>query len=276
MYDINRGKSRKWCGTNYDMELDWTAIWDRGDLNYLVKGNEICPDTGRAHQQWFAWFKNERSSIKSVSKMFGGCHTEKCYDKARIADNIEYCKKEHKWKEWGRIPQQGGRTDLYKIMRRIREEGMSELNIIEEAPQLWVQYGRRFEQYRALLQKDRKWITDVRVWWGPAGSGKTRAAIEWLGDYDAINYTRGGFFQGYTNCENVLLDDFDGMATMERRVFLNMTDRYKLVCNVKNGEKNFNAKKIAITSNMDPSGWYEGDSAAVLRRISGITKMEHK
>lgn len=269
-------KTRTWCGTNYNMDLDWNKIWEMKHFTYLIKGNEVCPDTGRKHQQWFCRFKHTRSSTKSVSKMFGGCHVEQV--QGSIKQNIEYCKKEKQFKEWGSKPDQGKRSDLQIVMDMIRE-GATEEEIVILYPRLWCMYRRSFDRYREILQKDRDWETEVKVWWGAPDTNKTRSAIKWLRegkqDYDSCTYTQGGFFIGYNNCPNVLLDDFERQG-MPRTTFLQATDRYKMVANVKGSEKKWNPKKIAITSNEDPKDWYPFENGAVLRRINEITKMEQK
>lgn len=260
-------KSRLWCGTNFDLDLDWHAIFAKGDCKYIAYGDETCPTTNKSHQQFFVLFHNQRSSMKNVSKLFGNCHVEPC--KGSLQQNERYCSKEGELVEFGERPAQGQRNDIEECMAMVKE-GASELEIALAAPRLWCQYGRRFEDFRALLQPDREWKTECRVWWGPPGSGKSRAAREWLGEYDDVTYTPGGFFIGYHNHENVLLEDFD-YKSMPRDIFLQITDRYKTTANVKNGEKKFNAKRIAITSNFDPREWYNwGDPEAITRRMSEI------
>ena len=266
-------ETRLWCGTNYDLTLDWNKIWEMKHFTYLIRGNEECPKTGRKHQQWCCRFKNTRTSIKCVSKLFGKCHVEKIED--TLVNNIAYCMKGNDFKEWGSIPRPGKRSDLDAVILEIRA-GATELYIVESYPRLWCQYRRSFDRYREILQRDREWVTDVRVWWGPPDSNKTRSAIEWLQegkqDYDCVKYTPGGFFIGYNNSPNVLMDDFD-RSGMDRSTFLQATDRYKMIANVKGSEKKWNPKKIAITSNEEPKDWFPFENGAVLRRITKITKM---
>lgn len=258
------------------MDLDWNKIWEMKHFTYLIKGNEICPDTGRKHQQFACRFKNTRDSTRCVSKIFGLCHVEKC--QSNLSVNIGYCKKDKQFKEWGKPPEQGKRSDLQLVMDMIRE-GATELEIVEEYPKLWCMYRRSFDKYREILQKDRDWETDVRVWWGPPDTNKTRTAIAWLRegkkDYDSVQFTRGGFFIGYNNCPNVLMDDFDRQG-MDRATFLQATDRYKMVCNVKGSERRWNPKKIAITSNEEPKNWFPFEKDAILRRINKVYQMEQK
>ena len=192
--------------------------------------------------------------------------------KGRFAHNESYCNKDGDYHEIGKKPIQGERVDLASIMQDIREEGLTDLEIAEKAPQKWCQYRRSFKAYRALLEVHRDWETEVRVWWGPTRCGKTHDAKEWLGgDYDGVDYTESGFFIGYENNENVLFDDF-APGMMPRHIFLKMTDKYRMTANVKGETRKWNPVKIAITSNFDPTTWYFGDEAAMER----IDKITHK
>lgn len=263
-------KSRLWCGTNYNLNFDYNEVYSQGDIRYLAYGDEICPTTKRPHHQFFVLFKTQRSSIKNVATLFGGVHVEPC--KGSLSQNEVYCSKEGSYHEFGEKPKQGDRTDLHGCMAMVAD-GASELEIAQSAPRIWCQYGRRFEEYRALLQPDRDWETEVRVWWGKTNTGKSRSAREWLGEYDVITYTKGDFFIGYNNHENVLIEEMGDTNTMSRELFLQITDRYKHVVNVKGGERKWNPKRIAITSNYDPKKWFQKPDA-VLRRISEIIYLD--
>jgi len=206
-----------------------------------------------------------------TARIFGKCWVDKM--KGTFLQNEDYSKKQkHEFRTFGIEPNQGDRTDLKGVMEKIRTHNISQEDIAGFYPSLWCQYGRRFESYRILLEKERNWKTDIRVWWGPAESGKSRAARKWLGSgkYDTVDYTQGGFFIGYKGSENIILDDFEGQASMEKKVFMNMADRYPLVVNVKGTERNWAPKRIAITSNTNPEGWYPSQKIACMRRLTKV------
>ncbi len=264
-------KVRCWTITSYDTDLDWLEIWETGLFTYMAYGEEKCPETGRDHRQGWVRFKNPRKDVKLVSKIFNSAHVEKM--KGTPEQNRIYCTKEMgAYWEKGHFPRQGERTDIQRVMEEVKK-GATELEIAESHMNLWCQYGRRFEAYRRLLEVERQWKTDIRVYWGPAESGKSKNAREWLGTYDTVDYTRGGFFIGYKGNENIILDDFEGQCTMEKKVFMNMADRYPLIVNVKGGERNWAPKRIAITSNTNPETWYPSQKVACMRRINKVIKM---
>jgi len=256
-------RSRRWVFTNYNLDLVYDDIVG---LRYAAYGVERAPTTGRIHHQGWIYFQ-ERVSMKQAARRLG-CTVKKM--KGTDDDNMSYCSKDGPLKEFGTKPAQGRRVDLEEYLNLVRN-GEAEEKLSEVAPAMWAQYGRRGEYLRKLLQPKRKWVTDVRVWWGPAGVGKTRAAIAWLGeDYDDIS-VHGEFVVGYHNQDAVLLDDFEPGA-IARGLFLRMMDRYQLTVNVKNSEQTWNPRKVAITSNHDPKHWY-AEAAAVMRRLAQVTHL---
>lgn len=276
-------RTRWWVFTNFDLGFNWGKLVDEGVLTYVAYGNEVCPTTRKAHQQGWVRFKHPKQSFKNVSKLFGGAHVEKM--RGCVQENDDYCSKEARLLTLGKKPRPGFRTDLQGILEEVKD-GMSEQEIAERWSVQWCQYRRAFERYRDLCIKHRTWKTEVRVWYGAPGTGKTDAAKLWLTDteetdpkiiedYDNCTY-QGDFMHGYgEHTSKVLWDDFDE-ATMPKWLFLQATDRNKMNMNIKGGSIKWVPKKIAITSNIDPRMWYglgTGDGwKAVAGRCAVITK----
>lgn len=264
-------RNRNFVFTKYKME----ALWDDvPGLRYAAYGVERCPTTNREHQQGWCSFSTS-ISLKTAIKRLGKCHVEVMHGTA--AQSEAYCSKAAALVEWGTKPAgQGRRCDLEEYMADVAK-GKTEWALSLEFPRLWAQYGRRGEDYRRLLAVGdgvvtgpRSWDTEVRVWWGETGTGKTLAALEWLGDaVDDVSFS-GDFVVGYNNRASVLWDDFEP-GVVRRGKFLRLTDRYPMTVNIKYGSSQWNPKKIGITSNYAPESWYSG-SAAVLRRIEEITQ----
>ena len=265
-------RNRNYTFTNFDLE----ALWDQiPGLQYVAYGVERCPTTGREHQQGYCSFSSAVTLKTARARL--GCHVEVM--RGTAGQNEAYCSKASALVEWGtRPPGQGHRSDVAAYMGHVAE-GKTEYALAVEFPAIWAQYGRRGEDYRRLLAVGdgivtgpRSWDTEVRVWWGPTGTGKTLAALAWLGDaVDDVSFSLGGFVIGYNNRASVLLDDWEP-GIVSRGRFLRLTDRYPMTINVKFGSAQWNPRKIAITSNYAPKEWYPG-SAAILRRIHEVTQM---
>lgn len=188
--------------------------------------------------------------------------------------NIEYCTKDKDFEQWGKVQAQGKRTDLQIIKDKI-DGGARPQEIADEHFAKWVQYRRSFQRYRE-LQVTAEYRPDVEVYLlvGNAGTGKSRFVYE---------YTRGEvwinsdptlrWFDGYTQQETVLLDDFRGDA--EFALLLRLLDIYPIDVQVKGGFVPWNPMKIFVTSNVNPESWYVGqDTSPLRRRFKRIVKFE--
>lgn len=255
-------RTRLWRFTNYSLDFDYKKLIGK-KVKYIAYGNEVCPSTGRKHHQGFIYFKSAQRSVKSVAKLLGKCNVGPCDGSLR--DNQDYCSKEGSLVEFGEKPKQGSRMDIADMMAGVKA-GVTEVKLAEECPSLWCQYGKRLEHYRQLLQPRRHWKTEVYVYWGPAGSGKTRQAWEIGGEkMDTVQFANG-FVIGYTNSPNVLIDDFDERS-IPRHILLQLLDRYPCKVNVKGSEKEWNPRRIFLTTNDDPQMWWGGDPA-LQRRLT--------
>lgn len=112
---VATGRYRNFAFTAYN-GLD--VAWEPKTMQYLIKGNEICPTSGRPHIQGLLIYKNPRTLFtdengEGVIKDYPGIHFEVCYKSAAI--NEAYCMKDGKYVAFGEAPKgQGARTDIYK------------------------------------------------------------------------------------------------------------------------------------------------------------------
>lgn len=136
-----------------------------------------------------------------------------------------------------------------------------------------MRHHRGIERLLAVLNDEpRDFVTEVKVYIGPTGTGKSRKAH----DEDKITWTHHGdrWFDGYENQESVLFDDFEGIKSgVPFRKLLQLTDRYPLKVPVKGGFVNWRPRLIIFTTNVEPDAWYpEEDIAPLRRRITSITR----
>lgn len=112
----------------------------------------------------------------------------------------------------------------------------------------------------------------VYVFWGRTGTGKSRRAWEEasLDAYPKCPNTK--FWDGYRDQENVVIDEFRGKIDISH--MLRWLDRYPVCIENKGSGCVLRAKKIWITSNLDPHHWYPTVDAAtidaLIRRMNVI------
>lgn len=258
------GKTRSYVFTlnNYTSEEE-EAI-KATECSYLVYGREIGAG-GTPHLQGYIEFKNARA-LGGVALLAGftRCHLER--RRGSQSQASDYCKKDGDFFEKGSFSRSGCRTDLNEIKDKI-ENGVGLEVIASEHFKKWVVYRRSFEAYSQLQSGPRDFKSLVIVLWGPTGVGKSRFVHD--STSGGALWIHGGdrWFDGYTGQEYALFDDFDG-SQLEFRMLLRILDRYPVSVPVKGGFANWRPRKIFITSNVSPKGWYlDVDSSPLQRRI---------
>lgn len=252
---------------------------------------EKCPETGRLHLQGYL---NVRSpcTLATIKKILN-CATAHLETAKSPKDAWKYCSKQESrisgpWM-LGEPQGSGKRNDLEKLWNDLKQ-GKKTYDIIDEDPRM-ANRGKPLQLMRFALQEresDRQLQgikTNVLV--GPAGSGKTYAAINILSkgtDYFILeNPSRKGdklWFDGYEGQKTLILDDFSGSDTCSFAYLKRLLDIYKLRVEVKGGFTWAAWTNIIITSNEDPISWYnwdnEGNSSmqALQRRITDIRHCE--
>lgn len=265
-------RERCWAVTDWTRDLEF---WEkkRDKLKYCVMGEEIAPDTGNVHWQGFMILK-ERMSEKAVKKFLEGRHGKMMYEKSSVDKNIIYCKKDGKIVlEIGTPPKgRGARTDMEQL-RDMIIDGSDRRAIFEEMPGQFIRYNRGIDLAINLYEEKRNWEMDVRIYWGPPGTGKTRSVHEEFGDDLYVKMT-GKWWDGYNGETCVLIDDFDPENCFDSTFdwYLKFLDRYQMKVEYKGGSCQFRSKTIIFTSNFDPAGWFirKENRQAFFRRIKEI------
>ena len=130
-----------------------------------------------------------------------------------------------------------------------------------------------FKPIAMMADRDPSTAPEVLWYYGGTGTGKTRKAYA---DNPGI-YTWSGqwpWFHGYRGQETVLFDDFRGQIPFCS--FLRLLDRYPCTVETKGGFMKWRAKKIIVTSALQPEDVYDKEKfhaddhiAQLLRRITG-------
>lgn len=277
---------RAWCFTlnnpkNEQLEQDEHIKF----ITYqLEKG-----DNGTLHYQGYTeWDKTMRlAGIKKCGGWYKTAHWEPRMGTQLQA--INYCKKPtgltteeekalYQGGSWGLPAIQGnqGKSKLAGAMELIKA-GASLATVAEYEGEAIIKHFKGLEKYKQLQQTKRHWKTQVSVYWGKSGTGKSYTAHADNTDAWVMPKVGGGalWFDGYDGQECIILDDFYGSIPLD--FMLNFLDAYPQLLPVKGSFTPNLAKKIIITSNTEPGNWYmkefmkvEQHKEAFMRRLDNI------
>lgn len=254
--------------------------WNETKMNYLCYGLETCPTTGKQHYQGCVYFK-DKVSLKTAQKLLniGTSHMENAQKSKNQDDCINYCKKEGSFVEYGTPPSQGKRNDLESIKDDIVEGKTTADDIALDNPVVYHQYGRTLHKIEDIVRR-KQFRTEMTegVWYhGKTGVGKSHKAFE---DFNPETHyvvpNDGGWWDGYTQQETVIINDFRGEIAYNQ--LLQMVDKWPYSVKRRGREPMpFTSKKVIITSSLPPAEVYkrrnDEDSLDQLNRRFNIIEL---
>lgn len=221
-------------------------IQSRRTFRYLVAGKEIAPETGHEHIHMYVEFTN---TIQLTTKTCCGAHIEPAIKKDQC---IDYCTKDCEViDEIGQPTHQGSKT--VKELIEMKDPTSLDPRLFKtwQNVQMWDQSRKASDWY--CPDKQVTWI------WGDSGAGKTKRAIQLVGDnmVDRVKYVNG-FWNGVSYNEDVkwcIYDDFRD-SHMHPSELISFCDYYRNQMNVKGGNVVNHYDHIIITSVQDPHEIY--------------------
>lgn len=243
---------------------------------YVAFQREVAPGTGRHHLQGYLAMEKP-VALTAVKKLLGDPTAHLEPTKGTPEEASAYCTKVDTRDPapdsgpfvFGVLPKgQGKRSDLLAV-QALLDDGASDLVISEKHFGSFVRYNRGFALYRSLRATQRSWQTQAIVYWGPPGSGKTRAAAS----FDSPEHTfwlprpsgsGTAWWDGYSGQRTVILDEFYGW--LRRDLLQRLIDRTPIRVECKGGSLVFAARTIIFTSNVDPPRWYKNAGLGALER----------
>lgn len=270
-------RAKNWCFTlnNYnDNELAGIRkAQNDKNVQYIIFGREVG-ESGTPHLQGFISLIDKRR-LGQVRKLVSTrAHLE--IARGTPIQAAEYCKKDGDFEEHGTIPKgRGNRSDLDALHEAIKD-GQTVAQIRDTFFSSYLRYYKAIEKTVLDLATPRTWETEVVVFWGKTGTGKTRRVFDYH-DYSAVYIHNGEqWFDGYSGEDVVLFDDYNG-SEFKLTYLLRLLDRYPMKVPIKGGFVNWKPKIIYMTSNKDPNTeWYtnctQEHKNALMRRIKTITK----
>jgi len=276
--DGGNNRFRHWCFTINNWEPGFEEILRRSNPAYYCCQAEIG-ENGTEHIQGVISFANPRA-FSAVRKIIRGWHVEQM--RGTIDQAVAYCTKEETrdpdhpdpW-EFGQRPvcagKAGGRSDLKAVATLVQSGGTIEA-VADTYPVSVILFHRGIERLIGLRQRPRDFSTDVYWYYGPTGSGKTRAASA----ADPAAYWKSPsdkWWCGYEGHETVIIDDYR-TDFCKFNFLLRLFDRYPMSVETKGGSRQFRAKVIYITTPKSPRETWnlrcDEDLGQLVRRIKEV------
>lgn len=252
---------------------------------YIAGQIEKCPTTNRLHVQAYLHLKNPKA-MSPLKKLLGqAVHLEP--RRGTIKEAIQYCTK-LETRIWGPFtegeePHQGISSDLRSVCAAITDGEIKSIQqVMIEAPST---YCRNRNGLRDLIGNSIKARTQsfrnltVEIWYGEAGTGKTRGAYERHEQLYSLEQSANAsdvWFDGYEGEKVLLIDDFYGWIRFS--FILKLLDGYRLKLPVKGSYTWAEWDHIIITSNSAPWNWYRWSDnmnwGAFKRRITKVIYFE--
>lgn len=268
-------RSRQFCFTLNNYTEDVYASLLAVKCNYICIGKEVAPETGTPHLQGYIAFKDAKT-MASLKKINAQAHWTKC--DGLPSQNRTYCIKEGVFEERGKLPSdpesKGHREkrrwqDAFDAAKDGRIEDIPadikcrNLKSIMYAVNMEIGSKRNLSTIEGDMEHE--WIV------GPTGCGKSRRArLENPGAY--IKDPNSAWWDGYTNEEVVIIDDFDKFQVKQGGDMKRWLDRYKFKAQMKGAMMEIRPRKIVVTSQYHPSEIWDDEKTvdAVMRRVKII------
>lgn len=173
------------------------------------------------------------------------------------AQNRRYCGKDNRPYVFGQPMQQGKRTDIMAVKRKI-DEGATMADLWESDYPTMVHTYRAQRVYKRIKSVPRRHEMEIITLVGDTGTGKTRWAHETYPNIFPVPPPKGSgtYFDGYCDHDQVLIDEMYGHR-FSHGALLMLTDRYPHSVGVHGGTVNFRPNIMVFTSNAHPSEWYD-------------------
>ena len=266
--DMVDTRHRSYALTIFDSQESIT--FENIEAKYKIFGVETCPTTGRQHGQSYIQFENAKT-FKQMKKSFPTAHIEVA--KGSPEQNRKYCAKDGAFKEWGEVPKQGKRSDLDRLLELAKENASWE-TVVREVGGAAYRNKKHYHEMLADHCTHQNEAKEVIIITGPTGCGKTRWAHETFG-HDMYMSFDFKWWDGYTNQETILVDDFSGTAGITW--LLRLCDRYPMRVQIKGGTTPWLPRRIIFTSNVKPEDWFpdalQVHKDAFARRVTRVVNM---
>jgi len=238
-------------------------------FKYCVVGMEVG-DNGTPHLQGYVELKTRKRFLQ-LKERYPKMHIEK--RRGTAAQAGDYCKKDGDFLEFGETRKQGARTDLTRLKKRVRK-GEKRFEIIRDCSNY--QQIRYVEKLFEYVRPSLEWSPRNVLWYyGPAGTGKTRAAVDYVKEKGPVYVAMTGqWFDGYDGEDYVIIDDLRA-KNWPYSLMLRLLDGYEVRVPIKGGHVIWKPSTVIITTPLPPEATYpltnehvDGGIGQLKRRIT--------
>lgn len=237
---------------------------------FAAIGREVG-ETGTPHLQGFINLQG-RARFSGIKKVMPRAHIEQA--KGTDKENLAYCTKQDKEPYILGEPQTAGkRNDLARAAEMIKEKKTLK-EVAQECPTVFIKYNKGLQELSTTLQEPRDVNDPPTVLWlyGEAGVGKTKLAFDQMPAEEIYIKDSTKWWQGYTNQQCILVDDFDG--EWPYRNFLRFLDRYPYKGETKGASVEINSPIIIITCEFPPEHFWQGNKLnQITRRLTHVQQL---
>jgi len=245
------------------------------NCSYYIFGKEVCPTTGKIHLQGYAQL-HRKTRIRTIRTAMN-CHCEIPLKDALI--NINYCKKDNKFTEFGqvRLPKHGNpeeKTERSKEILELAKKGNLD-QIQDSYPSNFLHSYRTIKSIAAEESKPYKCLERIGVWIysQASGTGKSRFVSS---NWDDAHWTLGDqWMDGYTGQREIVYDDIDCTNSITLlRTLKRVCDVHPVRMGVKGSSVSLKHRTTIVTSNYTPFELYNPvDASAINRRFIMVTAL---
>jgi len=282
------------------------VLAERVGASYVICSLERGENTGVRHLQGYMQLtkKCKLTALKNKIRIYG---MWVCPTKGTAEQNVAYVSHtgvhankggdllEGPWSCGEMRGSSGGsRSDLSELVDSLKN-GATIKKMAQQHTGSMLKYCSNVLRMHAILNtKQRTWMTELYIYHGVPGSGKSHTAHEegrkYLADagldeevYDLPVPAKGKdlWFQGYEGQAVICIDDFYG--TIDIDTFKRMVDKYPMKVNIKNGHAELLARRIYVTSNIGWKNWWPSEllgnvnnTDAIQRRITDNKEFVNK
>jgi len=238
----------------------FSSLGGASAVRYLIFQLEEGSIKGTPHYQGFIQL-DKQCKLRSLQNKLKRCMYINYSINPEAA--IEYCQKSEgrvagPW-EHGTFIKKGARVDLSRVVSLVHE-GASLKTVAANCSEQFIKYHRGIEALIKIVDdRKRSWMTNLHIYWGVSGSGKSHTAHVEAGR-DAFylpvpsKLTDKIWWNGYTGQSSIIIEDFYG--TIDLPYMLKLCDKYPMQVEVKGGMVEMLARDVYITSNKPWKDWY--------------------